>query len=294
MLKLLRQSPVLDLKNLRIMVFFIAIGFVFWADFSIGKVMFDEDSVYPFLCLILVPFSVAVKIGLSAIALVRRACVSVGIIVCCMNSLALLGDFTTDTEEYYFATRLIYAPLALGILSSYLLSIIEPQNLKEPSFSMSEKVLIFAFFVSMIIVSWNLVSEAKSLTPLINIPSILMVFVIALIFSVHKNVSHLSVIGKINQAAMFTVIIAAVSGVAWYVYIIGIDDAQSIGPVIATALCAMLYGSLMSNFSISIGGQRHLSERDGVYYDWHLIEAYVFYGLILFPPLSLGDIVFAS
>ena len=69
---------------------------------------------------------------------------------------------------------------------------------------------------------------------------------------------------------------------------------QSIGPVIATALCAMLYGSLMSNFSISIGGQRHLSERDGMYYDWHLIEAYVFYGLILFAPFSLGDIVFAS
>jgi len=293
MLKLLRQSPVLDLKNLRIMVFFIAIGFVFWADFSIGKVMFDEDSVYPFLCLILVPFSVAVKIGLSAIALVRRACVSVGIIVCCMNSLALIG-YSMDTEEYYFATRLIYAPLALGILSSYLLSIIEPQNLKEPSFSMSEKVIIFAFFISMIIVSWNLVSEAKPLTYLINIPSILMVFVIALIFSVHKNVSHLSVIGKINQAAMFTVIIAAVSGVAWYVYIIGIDEGQSIGPVIGVALCAMLYGSLMSNFSISIGGQRHLSERDGMYYDWHLIEAYVFYGLILFAPLSLGDILSTS
>ena len=117
------------------MVFFIALGALAKVDIDAGRMILDEDSIYPFLILALVPLSSMLKIGWQAISLVRRCCIPVGIIVCLLNAVTILGN-TSSMQSLMLAQRLIYAPLAFGIFHSFLLKLVKPEDANEfkPSF----------------------------------------------------------------------------------------------------------------------------------------------------------------
>ena len=96
------------------MVFFIALGALAKVDIDAGRMILDEDSIYPFLILALVPLSSMLKIGWQAISLVRRCCIPIGIIVCLLNAVTILGNMSS-MQSLMVAQRLTYAPLAFDI-----------------------------------------------------------------------------------------------------------------------------------------------------------------------------------
>lgn len=117
------------------MVLLIALGALAKVDIDAGRMILDEDSIYPFLILALVPFSSILKIGWQAISLVRRCCIPIGIIVCLLNAFTILGNMSS-MQSLMVAQRLIYAPLAFGVFLSFLLKLVEPggENEFKPSF----------------------------------------------------------------------------------------------------------------------------------------------------------------
>ena len=66
----------------RWIVFFIALGTLTIVDIDSGRIFLDQNSVYPFLILMSVPGTLAIKLGRQAVSVVRRCCVPIGIIVC--------------------------------------------------------------------------------------------------------------------------------------------------------------------------------------------------------------------
>ena len=110
----------------RWIVFFIALGTFAIVDIDSGRIFFDRNSVYPFLILMSVPGTLAIKLGWQAVSLVRRCCIPICIIVSVLNGLSTLVDMASMLG-LLAAQRLIYAPLALGILFSYLLKLVEPR-----------------------------------------------------------------------------------------------------------------------------------------------------------------------
>ena len=84
--------------------------------------VFDQDSIYPFLLLVLVPASLGLKIGWQAISVVRRCCIPIGVIVCLVNAMAMLANMDSP-EGFLLTQRLVYAPLAFGIFLSFSISL---------------------------------------------------------------------------------------------------------------------------------------------------------------------------
>ena len=121
----------------RWIVFFIALGALAKVDIDSGRMVLDENSIYPFLILTIVPASVGLKLGWQAFSVVRRCCIPFGVIVCMVNAVAMLANMDSQ-QEFLQAQRLIYAPLAFGILLSLLLRLVEPEIAVEYKLSFVE------------------------------------------------------------------------------------------------------------------------------------------------------------
>ena len=59
--------------------FFFALGALVKVDLDFGRIIFDQDSIYPFLLLVAVPASLGLKICWQAISVVRRYCIPIGL-----------------------------------------------------------------------------------------------------------------------------------------------------------------------------------------------------------------------
>ena len=90
--------------------FFFALGALVKVDLDFGRMIFDQDSIYPFLLLVLVPASLGLKLGWQAIFVVRRCCTPIGVIVCVVNAAAILANMDSQ-QGFLIAKRLVYAPL---------------------------------------------------------------------------------------------------------------------------------------------------------------------------------------
>ena len=110
----------------RWIVFFFTLGTFAIVDSDSGRTFFDRNSVYPFLILMSVSGTLAIKLGWQAVSVVHRCCIPIGIIVGVLNGLSILVDMAS-MQGLLAAQRLINAPLALGILFSFLLKLVEPR-----------------------------------------------------------------------------------------------------------------------------------------------------------------------
>lgn len=71
----------------------------------------------------------AIRRNYQAIGLISRASVPVGLVVASLNTIHLMVSMS-DPESSMFASRLVFVPLALGVLVSYLLPLVDTADPK--------------------------------------------------------------------------------------------------------------------------------------------------------------------
>ena len=78
-------------------------------------------------------------------------------------------------------------------------------------------------------------------------------------------------------------------GVALHIYgVISGSQAAMVGGM-AQSFLGIMYGSILALFAISVGGQSSQSSEQKMFFDWHMIEFYAFFILIVMPPASILD-----
>ena len=90
---------------------------------------------------------------------------------------------------------------------------------------------------------------------------------------------------------MAAVLVFASYGVAIYLYGIASASVEVLARGVATSMCGIMYGSTIALFAISAGGQFSQTSEQKMFFDWHLIELYAFFMLIIMPPISLLDLL---
>ena len=88
---------------------------------------------------------------------------------------------------------------------------------------------------------------------------------------------------------MAAVLVFASYGVAIYLYGIASASAEVLARGVATSMLGIMYGSVCALFAISAGGQSSQTNEQKMFFDWHMIELYAFFMLIVLPPLSFTD-----
>ena len=203
-----------------------------------------------------------------------------------------------DIAHLRLSMRLIYSPLALGILLSFLISLL---SRNEEVYVLSPKEFISLSVISILSISaamwFQIAQNGLTISAYINPPAALIVFLIVCIGLAHPRFSSLNIMSRLNKASLAVVLAFVISGVSIYTYIGSSDDITEAGPLVAFSMLGMFYGSLIAVFTIPASGQVMQSQHDNMLFDWHLIESYVFYALIIFPPLSfleLSELVFGG
>ena len=273
----------------RWIVFFIALSALAMLDLDYGRMIFDEDSVYPFLLLILVPASLGIKIGWQAVSIVRRCCVPIGVFVCQANALSMLANLT---EEFIVAQRLFYAPLAFGIFLSFLLKLVEAEEVKEFKLSFVEICglsLLSIAAVTLAILSTSFADNV--LNSFLQLRAVGICTVIGLVCLVYPDFKNHTVIEKLYRTSLAAVLVFASYGVAIYLYGIASASVEVLARGVATSMLGIMYGSTIALFAISAGGQSSQTSEQKMFFDWHLIELYAFFMLIIMPPISLLDLL---
>ena len=271
--------------------FFFALGALVKVDLDFGRMIFDQDSIYPFLLLVLVPASLGLKIGWQAISVVRRCCIPIGVIVCLVNALAMLANMDSQ-QGFLLAQRLVYAPLAFGIFLSFLLNLVEPEIANKYELSFFE--ICGLFFFSIGAVTLAILSTSYKIDGFRNfwdLRAIGLCAVIAQVCLVYPDFKNHTTIEKLHRTSLAAVLVFATYGVAMYMYGITSDSVDGLVSGVATSILGILYGSVFSLFTISAGGQSSQTNEQKMFFDWHMIELYAFFMLIVLPPLSFNDLM---
>ena len=281
-------NDILEAPSLRLFLFCLSLGTLAYFDIRLGGVMLDPNSVYPFLILLLIPASLFFKLGWGAINVVRRSCIATGVFVCVMNLIAIPNN-VSDVASLRYGMRLIYSPLALGILLSFLISLLSRNE--EEVYVLSPKEFISLSVISILSISaamWFQIAQNGLTISAFIMPSA--AFVVVLIICIglaHPRLSSLNIMIRFNKASLAVVLTFVISGVSIYTYVGSSDDFASAGALVAFSMLGMFYGSSIAVFTIPASGQVMQSQHDNMLFDWHLIESYAFYALIIFPPLSI-------
>ena len=273
----------------RWIVFLVALGVLAAIDINAELVMLDRSSIYPFLVLAVVPASLSLKIGWRAIQIFRRCCIVIGVSVCGLNVLSIVSNMN-EVSQFLSAQRLVYAPLALGLILSFLIKIIEPKKIEKYRTGILEVFLVALFIPLVTAASIHFVAEGLPLTNFISPSALGVCVLISIVCLVHPDFSELRIVERAFNASLAMVVVFVVIGVSTWTFGISSGDIASLGEIIAFATIGILYGSLFALFTICLGGQVDQTNKIVKFFDWHMIEAYAFYALIIMPPLSMLEL----
>lgn len=245
--------------------------------------MFNKTSIYPFLAFLSLPCLLILRHGDCAIGLIRSSCVPAGVLISALSATSFLG-LMIEPEEARMGSRLAFAPIALGIIYSYLFSLLGKYQNKPFSVSRHEGIIlgISAF----ILLAFTVHFTSMSAGAFVDLDALLIVLVVTLVCFVYDGFGKLNVIEKLNRAALFSCITAAVVGIALYSYGAAVGP-RYMGPPAALAFITSAYGAFMAYVTILLGGQNSYTEKEARYFDWHLIESWAFLALMTLPPLTL-------
>ena len=273
----------------RWMVFFIALSALAKVDIDAGRMILDEDSIYPFLILALVPLSSMLKIGWQAIYLVRRCCIPIGVIVCLLNAVATLSNMSS-MQGLLLAQRLMYAPLAFGIFLSFLLKLVEPAGANEFKPSLFEVCGLYLLLITTILVAiFSVTDDIVMLEAFFNTRVLMILVVIGLVCFVYPDFKDHTPIQKLYKSSLASVMVFSCYGVALHIYGVVSGSQAAMTSGIAQSFLGIMYGSILALFAISVGGQPSQSSEQKMFFDWHMIEFYAFFILIVLPPASILD-----
>lgn len=274
--------------------FFIALLSVVIIDNRFGTLLLDPASIYPFMIMMAVPISLGLKNQWNIISVTKRACIPIGIIVCAMNQVFFLSNVGTY-EQTVFSARLMYSPLALGILLSFLLPIIESTKGID---CQPDRRNVYVAFISILlafILSAKFLFEitpdiqGMSFTAFFNVTAAYVVMLVMGLCFIHPKLVFLNFVEKIYKSSLGIILVSAIFGVSTYVYATA-TDMSLLGGTVASAVLGIFYGAILALFAIVAGGNYRESDQESMFFEWHMIESYAFYTLIVMPPLSIIEV----
>ena len=115
--------------------------------------------------------------------------------------------------------------------------------------------------------------------------------IIAQVCLIYLDFRHHTAKEKLYRTSLAAVFVFASYGVAMYMYGITSDSAEALVTGVATSILGILYDSVFSLFTISAGGQSFQTNERKMFFDWHMIELYAFFMLIVLLPLSVNDLM---
>ena len=249
-----------------------------------GLIDFNKVAL-PFFYLTLPNLLLVKQLGLSTLTLLSRQLTTIGIVVSVLNLVSLLYNMS-DPSEVQSALKFTYAPLAFGILLSYITLIYSPSSIKNLKLTPRLALFLISASVVSLFASWQSI-DGGGVGAIFDIPSLQLTILVLANAYFYSGYKDFSLIERINKSSIFLCIVAAVWGIAYYTFAVGAGEPKMIGPIVAVCLLTILYGSMSCFISTAVGGKNNASTKEAAYMDWHLIESYVFLTLIIFPPLSI-------
>ena len=249
-----------------------------------GLIDFNKVAL-PFFYLTLPNLLLVKQLGLSTLTLLSRQLTTIGIVVSVLNLVSLLGNMS-DPSQVQSALKFTYAPLAFGILLSYITLVYSPSSIRNLDLSPRLTLFLISASVVSLFASWQSI-DGRTIGNLFDIPSLQLTILVLANAYFYSGYKDFSLIERINKSSIFLCIVAAVWGIAYYTFAVGLREPKMIGPIVAVCLLTILYGSMSCFISTAVGGKNNASTKEAAYMDWHLIESYVFLTLIIFPPLSI-------
>lgn len=294
MAKIANFNPQQVIENTfaRVLIFLIALSALTYIDISAGRVMLDAKSCYPFLALLIVPASLFLKIGWEMLTVLRRSCVPIGISVCSLNLWSAISG-GVDVADMLEVNRLVYSPLALSLVFSFLLSLIEPKQLNHFRLSNFQILAIVLLQSLTSLIGILIVSSGQdlSLSLLLDGKSLLLFFVVMLICVSHPKLSENTWIQNLHLASLATVLLSGILGICLYTSAVATTDLTLLGGNIIVPTIGFIYGSNLAILTITTGEPLFGSNNRDQFFDWHMVEAYAFYVLIVWPPVSITEIL---
>jgi len=273
----------------RRLVFILAIPAMVYVDWNMGFTLLNSYSAGAYLIFMAVPVLMAIRYKSHSIGLISRSSVPVGVVVASLNTIHLMGNMG-DLESSMFASRLVFAPLALGVLVSYLLPLVDTAD--------SKLVLVLARKEQLITVALTLVAlyavwvflfqEQGGFSALIDTKTVVISAVVTAICMVYPGNENLSKPEKAARSGLFICVMAAVLGVAFYSFGAAMGP-RFMGPAAAVGVLTILYGSFLVYVATVLGGQNSMDAKEARYFDLHLIESWVFLALMMFAPLTVFE-----
>ena len=274
------------LSAFKIALVIASVFFVWMNDRSLKAGLIDFDKVaLPFFYLTLPNLLLVKQLGWSTLTLLSRQFTTIGIVVSVLNLVSLIGNMS-DPSEVQSALKFTYAPLAFGILLSYITLIYSPSSIKNLKLTPRLALFLISASVVSLFASWKSIDGA-TIGYILDFPALQITILVLANAYFYSGYRDLTLTERVNRGSIFVCIVAAVLGIAYYTFLISAGDPRAIGPVVAFILLAILYGSMSCFISTTLGGKSNVSIKEAAYMDWHLIESYVFLTLIMFPPLSL-------
>ena len=274
------------LSAFKIVLVIASVFFVWDNERSLKTGLFDLDKVaLPFFYLTLPNILLVKQLGWSTLMLLSRQFTTIGIVVSVLNLVSLLGNMS-DPSEVQSALKFTYAPLAFGILLSYITLIYSPSSIKNLKLTPRLALFLISASVVSLFASWQSIDGA-TIGYILDFPALQITILVLANAYFYSGYSDLTLTERVNRGSIFVCIVAAVLGIAYYTFLISAGEPRAIGPIVAFILLAILYGSMSCFVSTTLGGKSNVSIKEAAYMDWHLIESYVFLTLIMFPPLSL-------
>ena len=270
----------------KIVLVIITIYWVWMNDRSTQAGLIDFNKVaLPFFYLTLPNLFLVKQLGWSTLTLLSRQLTTIGIVVSVLNLVSLLGNFS-DPSQVQSVLKFTYAPLAFGILLSYIALIYSPSSIKKLDLSPRLALFLISASVVSLLASWQSI-DGQSFNAIFDIPSLQLTALVLANAYFYSGYRDLTLIERVNRSSIFIYIVAAVWGIAYYTFAVGAGDQKIVGPVVAVSLITILYGSMISFVSTAMGGKSNASAKEAAYMDWHLIESFVFFTLVAFPPDSV-------
>ena len=289
------DEPKISAKSVpisRVPAFLLAMAAVIFVDWNMGFSLFAFESAGPFLILMVVAVLIAIWNKSQVIVLISRASVPAGALVAALNAMHMFTSPATDPETAMFSTRLIFAPMGLGMIFSYLVPLIEPVDANfELTLSRAKQLASWALSLVAIYVVWTFIiqSTVGIFEGFIDLNSVVISVAVMAICMVYPGNEDLSMHEKAVYSGLFICVMAAVLGVAFYSSAVAMGS-KFIGQSAAFGLLTTLYGSFVVFVATILGGQSSMNAAESRYFDWHLIESWIFLALMLMAPRTLIEL----
>ena len=282
-------TRVINSRKTRVLVFIFGVFSIFIIDLaatSVGSIL-SANSFIPFFVFLSIPLLLSARLKSSVIPLIGRCCVPIGVLVAALNSTNVLANATGEIAEDLMSARLAFSPLALGVLLSYLIPLLESPDKQEYVPKKTEAYFFGCTSLVALCGIWTVYFQ-NPIGWLIETLGIWVVMAVTLISFVYPGGEPLRFSQKFLNSGLFVCVVAAVIGIASYSAAVPLGP-KALGPAAIIGIDAMLYGAFLTFVATLLGGQSSMEAKEARYFDWHLIESWAFLALMLLGPAPLFE-----